>query len=211
MNIQRFGILLFPGVEELDFVGPWEMLRMWSLYADGPSECLLVAQRDAPVECAKGMRVLPDHDFAGCPPLDGLLVPGGKGTREQTNNPALLDFVRTQAAGAQLLMSVCTGAFVLHAAGQLAGRSATTYWSMLPALRELGDVQVLEQRFVHDGNVWTSAGVSAGTDMMLACIAHVAGDDTAGKVQLAAEYYPAATRYGRQAEDPRAPAYVRAG
>ena len=210
MNIRRFGILLFPGVEELDFVGPWEMLRMWSLYADGPPECLLVAQTLAPVECAKGMRVLPDHDFATCPALDGLLVPGGKGTREQVNNPALLDFVRSQAAGAQAMLSVCTGSFVLQAAGLLAGRSATTYWSMLPALRELG-VSVQEQRFVHDGPVWTSAGVSAGTDMMLAYIAHVAGDDAAGKVQLAAEYYPAATRYGRLAEDPRAPAYVRAG
>jgi transcriptional regulator GlxA family with amidase domain len=156
------------------------------------------------------MRVLPHRDFAGCPPLDALLVPGGKGTREQVNNAALLDFVRTQAAGAQAMLSVCTGSFVLQAAGLLAGRSATTYWSLLPALRELG-VPVQEQRFVHDDPVWTSAGVSAGTDMMLAYIAHVAGDDAAGKVQLSAEYYPAATRYGRQAEDPRAPAYVRAG
>ena len=210
MNIRRFGILLFPGVEELDFVGPWEMLRMWSLYADGPPQCLLVAQTREPVECAKGMQVLPHTDLASCPPLDALLVPGGKGTRELVNHAAVLDFVRTQAVGAQSMLSVCTGAFVLQAAGLLAGRSATTYWSMLPALRELG-VPVLEQRFVHDGPVWTSAGVSAGTDMMLAYIAHVAGDDTAGKVQLAAEYYPAATRYGRPAEDPRAPAYVRAG
>ncbi len=210
MAIRRFGILLFPGVEELDFVGPWEMLRMWSLYADGPPECLLVAPTRAPVDCAKGMQVLPHADTAGCPPLDALLVPGGKGTRELVHDAAVLDFVRTQAASAQTVLSVCTGAFVLQAAGLLAGRSATTYWSMLPALRELG-VQVLEQRFVHDGQVWTSAGVSAGTDMMLAYIAHVAGDDSAGKVQLAAEYYPAATRYGRQAEDPRAPAYVRAG
>ncbi len=210
MNIRRFGILLFPNVEELDFVGPWEMLRMWSLHADGPPECVLVAQTLAPVECVKGMRVLPQAEFGSCPPLDALLVPGGKGTREQVNNAALLDFVRTQAAGAQTMLSVCTGSFVLQAAGLLAGRSATTYWSLLPALRELG-VPVREQRFVHDGPVWTSAGVSAGTDMMLAYIAHVAGDDTAGKVQLAAEYYPAATRYGRQAEDPRAPAYVRAG
>ncbi len=208
---RRFAILLFPGAEELDFVGPWEMLRLWSLYAGGPPECLLVAQHDAPVECAKGMRVLPHCDFAACPPLDALLVPGGKGTREQSGNAALLQFVRGQAAGAQAVLSVCTGAFVLQAAGLLAGRSATTYWSLLPALRELEGVKVLEQRFVHDGPVWTSAGVSAGTDMMLAYIAHAAGDDTAGKVQLSAEYYPAATRYGRQAEDPRAPAYVRAG
>ena len=210
MNIRRFGILLFPGVEELDFVGPWEMLRMWSLYADGPSECLLVAQTLALVDCAKGMQVLPHFDLAGCAPLDAMLVPGGRGTREQVGNAVLLDFVRTQAAGAQAVLSVCTGSFVLQAAGLLAGRSATTYWSMLPALRELG-VQVREQRFVHDGPVWTSAGVSAGTDMMLAFIAHVAGDDSAGKVQLAAEYYPDTTRYGRQVEDPRAPAYVRPG
>jgi transcriptional regulator GlxA family with amidase domain len=210
MTPRSFGILLFPGVEELDFVGPWEMLRLWSLYADGPAECLLVAQTAAPVDCAKGMRVLPHCDFAGCPALDALLVPGGKGTRELVRHAAPLDFVRSQAAGAQAVLSVCTGAFVLHAAGLLAGRSATTYWSMLPALSELGDVQVLEQRFVQDGNVWTSAGVSAGTDMMLAYIAHVAGDDTAGKVQLGAEYYPAATRYGQQADEPRIPAYVRA-
>jgi transcriptional regulator GlxA family with amidase domain len=116
----------------------------------------------------------------------------------------------TSDAGAQALMSVCAGAFLLQAAGQLAGRSATTCRSMLPALRELG-VQVHEQRFVHDGPVWTSDGVSAGTDMMRAYIAHVAADDTAGKVPLSAEYYPTATRHGRQAEDPRAPAYVRAG
>ena len=116
----------------------------------------------------------------------------------------------TSGAGAQALMSVCTGAFVLQAAGQLAGRGATTCWSMLPALRELG-MQVHEQRFVHDGPVWTSAGVSAGTDMMPAYIARVAGDDTAGKVQFSAEYYPTATRHGRQAEYQRAPAYVRAG
>jgi len=208
---RRFGILLFPGVEELDFVGPWEMLRMWSLYAGGPPECLLVAQSDAPVDCAKGMRVLPDRDFAACPPLDGLLVPGGQGTRQQVDNTMLVDFVRHQAAQAQVIMSVCTGALVLHAAGLLAGRRATTHWGMLPRLRMLPGVQVLEERYVQDGAVWSSAGVSAGIDMMLAYIAQVAGADTAGQVQFAAEYYPAGVRYGNAAQDPRAPAYVRAG
>ena len=209
MTPRRFGILLFPGAEELDFVGPWEMLRMWSQYADGPPECLLVAQTTGPVECAKGMRVLPHCDFAACAPLDALLVPGGKGTRQEVNNPVLLDFVRAQAAHGQVLMSVCSGAFVLHATGLLSGRRATTHWSVLKALRELGDVQVQEERFVRDGTVWTSAGVSAGTDMMLAYIAAAAGDDSAGKVQLGAEYYPSTVRYGSQAGDPRAPGYVR--
>jgi transcriptional regulator GlxA family with amidase domain len=206
---RRFAILLFPGAEELDFVGPWEMLRLWSLYAAGPPECLLVAQHDAPVECAKGMRVLPHCDFAACPPLDALLVPGGKGTREQSGNAALLQFVRGQAAGAQAVLSVCTGAFVLQAAGLLAGRSATTHWGMLPRLRKLPGVQVVEERFVQDGPVWSSAGVSAGIDMMLAYIAQVAGADTAGQVQFASEYYPDGVRYGQAATDARAPAYVR--
>jgi transcriptional regulator GlxA family with amidase domain len=185
------------------------MLRMWSLYAGGPSECLLVAQTLAPVECAKGMQVLPRTDLAGCPPLDALLVPGGKGTREQSGNAALLQFVRGQAAGAQAVLSVCTGAFVLQAAGLLAGRSATTHWGMLPRLRKLPGVQVVEERFVQDGPVWSSAGVSAGIDMMLAYIAQVAGADTAGQVQFASEYYPDGVRYGQAATDARAPAYVR--
>jgi transcriptional regulator GlxA family with amidase domain len=211
MNIRRFGILLFPGVEELDFVGPWEMLRMWSLYADGPPECLLVAQHEAPVECAKGMRVLPHCDFSACPPLDALLVPGGQGTRQEVDNPVLVDFVRTQAAQSQVVMSVCTGALLLHAAGLLAGRRATTHWGMLPRLRTLAVVKAVEQRYVQDGPVWSSAGVSAGIDMMLAYIAQAAGAATAGKVQFAAEYYPDGRRYGETPLDPRAPAYVRAG
>jgi transcriptional regulator GlxA family with amidase domain len=206
---RTFGILLFDGVEELDFVGPWEMLRMWSLYAGGPPECLLVAQSDGPVDCAKGMRVLPHCDFAACPPLDGLLVPGGHGTRKEVDNPVLVDFVRRQSAQAQVTMSVCTGSLVLHAAGLLAGRRATTHWGMLPRLRTLPAVQAVEERYVQDGPVWSSAGVSAGIDMMLAYIAHIAGADTAGQVQLAAEYYPDGVRYGDQPRDPRAPAYVR--
>lgn len=210
MNIHRFGILLFPSVEELDFAGPWEMLRMWSLVADGPPECMLVAQSTAPIDCAKGLRVLPHCDFASCPPLDALLVPGGQGTRQEVHNPALLDFVRRQAESCELVLSVCTGALVLHAAGLLQGRACTTYWGALDRLRELGGVTVREQRHVRDGKIWTSAGVSAGIDMMLACIASVAVDEVAGKVQLAAEYFPDGVRYGNAARDPRAPAYVRA-
>jgi transcriptional regulator GlxA family with amidase domain len=205
---KTFGILVFTGVEELEFVGPWEMLRMWSLYADGPKDCVLVAQSREPVLCAKGLSVNPQAAFADCPQLDMLLVTGGQGTRQEVNNPVLVDFVRQQAARCQLVLSVCTGAFVLHAAGLLAGRRATTHWGSLKRLRELGDVQVLEQRHVRDGKVWTSAGVSAGIDMMLACIA-VAGDDAAGELQFGAEYYPDGARYGDYAQDERAPGYVR--
>ena len=207
----NFGILIFPDVEELDFVGPWEMLTLWSREADGPQNCLIVAQLQAPVVCAKGLSVNPHVDFESCPPLDYLLIPGGVGTRRLVKDQAVLDFVSSQARRCQAVLSVCTGSFVLHAAGLLHGKKATTHWSALDRLRMLGDLEVVEQRFVHDGNVWTSAGISAGTDLMLAFIAHTAGEAAAETVQFESEYYPSTRRYGRPETHPNAPAYIKPG
>jgi transcriptional regulator GlxA family with amidase domain len=205
----NFGVLLFDKVEELDFVGPWEMLAMWSKVAEGPGRCLLVAESPGPVQCAKGLSVNPHCSFADCPPLDYLLVPGGQGTRAEVGNPNLLDFVSVQARTCKAVLSVCTGAFILHAAGLLSGKRATTHWGSLDRLRALGDVEVVEQRYVEDGGVWSSAGVSAGIDLMLAFIARTAGDDAAGKVQFAAEYYPSSVRYGAYENQVQAPAYLK--
>lgn len=204
-----FGFLIFPDVEELDFVGPWEMATMWHQVAEG-APCVIVAERKEPVTCAKGLVVHPHVSFADCPPLDYLLVPGGRGTRAEVNNPALVGFVRERASHCKAVLSVCTGAFVLHAAGLLSGKRATTHWRSLDRLRALGDVTVVEERHVRDGDVWTSAGISAGIDLTLQFIATVAGEDAAGKVQFSAEYYPSTQRYGGYAgEHPQAPAYPR--
>ncbi|MEG1768586.1 MAG: DJ-1/PfpI family protein [Comamonas sp.] len=205
----NFGILVFDDVEELDFVGPWEMLTMWRQAAQGPEQCLIVAQNPGPVRCAKGLSINPHHSFADCPPLDYLLVPGGQGTRREVDNPVLLAFVAAQAKNCKAVLSVCTGSFVLHAAGLLSGKRATTHWASLDRLRALGDVTVVEERHVQDGNVWSSAGVSAGIDLMLAFIASEAGAQAAGKVQHFSEYYPSGARYGDQAASPDAPAYLR--
>lgn len=205
----NFGILVFPGVEELDFVGPWEMLTMWSQYADGPEGCFIVGQATAPVVCAKGMSINPHRSFDDCPALDYLLVPGGQGTRTEVSNPALVSFVATQAKHCKAVLSVCTGSFVLHVAGLLAGKRATTHWGSLDRLRALGDVTVVEERWVRDGDIWSSAGVSAGTDLMLAFIADTAGDEVAGKVQFGAEYFPSDVRYGEFDKHPQAPAYIK--
>lgn len=205
----NFGVLIFPQAEELDFVGPWEMLTLWRKLAGGPENCFVVAQSLTPVVCANGLSVNPAASFESCPPLDYLLVPGGQGTRTEVSNPTLVGFVSSQAKGCKAVLSVCTGSFVLHAAGLLSGKKATTHWGSLARLRALGDVEVIEQRFVQDGNIWSAAGVSAGTDLMLAFIASVSGEEAAGKIQFAAEYYPSSVRYGGFENLEQAPAYIR--
>lgn len=205
----NFGIVVFPQVEELDFVGPWEMITMWKQVADGPESCLIVAERLEPVLCAKGLSVNPHVSFQECPALDFMLVPGGQGTRTEVSNPRMVDFVAAQARSCRAVLSVCTGSFVLHAAGLLSGKRATTHWGSLDRLRALGDVQVVEERFTQDGKIWCSAGVSAGLDLTLRFIAEVAGQDAAGKVQLASEYYPSGCVYGDYKRHAKAPAYVR--
>ena len=155
------------------------------------------------------MMITPHISFANAPELDYLLIPGGMGTRKQIENKSLIDFVATQAESCKVILSVCTGSFILHSAGFLKSRKATTHFSMLDNLRDLKDVEVVEKRFVKDGKIWTSAGVSAGIDMALELIAQEAGEETAGEVQLYAEYYPAGTRYGMAHKEPQAPAYLK--
>src|SRR5882757_2028689 len=152
----RFGFLIYPGVEELDLVGPWEMATMWRAYAKGP-ECITVSQTGGPTHCAKGLKIAADHSFLTCPPLDYLLVPGGVAALEEARNQTLVDFVRHQATSCQHILSVCTGSFILQAAGVLKGRKAATHWKYVDALKAGGGLTVAEARFVRDGNVWTSA------------------------------------------------------
>jgi transcriptional regulator GlxA family with amidase domain len=204
-----FGFLLFPGLEELDLVGPWEMVSMWSRHLQGPEKCLMVAQSMDPVICAQGMSLNPHVSFAECPRLDYLLVPGGQGTRTEVANENLIRFVADQARDARAVLSVCTGAFILHRAGLLSGKRATTHWSSLPRLRELGDVEVVEERVVRDGKIWTSVGVSAGLDLALAFIESIAGETVAGKVQFGAEYYPSGRLFGSFHQSQPAPAYLK--
>jgi len=203
-----FGFLLFPDLEELDLVGPWEMIAMWSKYAGGPEKYLMIAETAEPVSCANGMILMPHASFSNAPQLDYLLIPGGFGTRTQVNNDKLTGFIAVQAKNCKAVLSVCTGSFILQAAGLLKGKRATTHWASLDHLRKPGDVEVVEERFVIDNNIWTAAGVSAGIDLALEFIKHEAGEETAGKVQSFAEYYPYGKMYGAFHRDPKAPGYL---
>lgn len=191
----RFGFLLFPGLEELDLVGPWEMITVWGKEYGGPAEVFTVSETGGLITCSKKLQIASTYSFQSCPKLDYLLIPGGIGTRTEIYNKALITFIQSQAQSCDKILSVCTGALLLQAAGLLKGRKATTYWQILESFKKDLNIEVVEKRYVKDGNIWTSAGISAGIDMALAFIADRAGKAIAGKVQLHSEYFPEGKNY----------------
>jgi len=185
------GILLFPDMEELDFAGPYEVLTAFAEYVDKGWQVVTVAQTTEAVTGAKGLVVVPHCSFETCPPLDVIVVPGGQGTRVEVDNKTLMDFVQSRGREAAWVTSVCTGAFILSRAGFLKARRATTHWAAINELRAEPEVEVVEnQRFVHDGNVITAAGVSAGIDMTLYLVGQLKDIEAAKLTQRIIEYYP---------------------
>jgi transcriptional regulator GlxA family with amidase domain len=183
------GMMIFDDCEELDFVGPWEVFTMARRDGD---RVVTIAEKPGPITCAKGLRVLPDHTFEDAPPLDVLLIPGGHGRRLEMKNKVALDWIAAVAPACTWVTSVCTGAFVLHAAGPAVGKNVTTHWASIDELRQHPDVTVHERvRYVRDGNVVTAAGVSAGIDMALWVVGQIYGVEHARVTQYAMEYEPA--------------------
>jgi transcriptional regulator GlxA family with amidase domain len=195
MNI---AILIFDGVEELDFQGPWEVLTMVNSVRafkniDARDRVYLVSETGGRVICAKGMRVEADYSYATAPPPDVMLVPGGQGTRREVNNPMTLKWIADHAAGCTWVTSVCTGSMLLAAAGPARGRRITTHWGAIEEVRKRGEAGevVSGQRWVVDGNLVTSAGVSAGIDMAIWLVGQLHGEDMARTVVRMMEYDPA--------------------
>lgn len=187
-----YGLLIFDGAEELDFVGPWEVFTASSMLRDRADTAVLVAERTEPIRCNKGMRVLPDLALGDCPPLDVLLVPGGGGTRREVDNPALMEWIGRTAAGTEWVTSVCTGSLLLHQAGPARGRRVATHHAFEDELQARGDITVVrDARYVVDGNLVTSQGVSAGIDMALWLIGRLHGRDHARAVRRYIQYEPA--------------------
>ena len=190
MNI---GVALFDGAEELDWAGPWEVLAAWAeQWPDDGVRVFTLARADGVVTCAKGLRVLPDETWGTAPPLDLLVYPGGRGTRTELKDEAVLDWIRGLAGDDTVVASVCTGSLVLAAAGLLDGKPATTHWQSLELLPTLGsEIEVRpDDRFVDNGNVITAAGVSAGIDMALHLVARLHSPERAREVRRYIQYDP---------------------
>jgi cyclohexyl-isocyanide hydratase len=184
MSGAAIGILCFPRVTQLDLTGPYEVFsRLPGAGVD------LLWTDTAPVASDTGFVLTPTRRLDDCPQLDVIVVPGGPGQQGLMDDEAVLGFLRRQAAGAAWVMSVCTGSLVLGAAGLIAGRRAACHWLSLPLVAELGGIPT-DERVVFDGNLVTTAGVSAGIDGALALVARLADRATAEFIQLAIEYDP---------------------
>ena len=218
----RVGIVLFEGVEPLDAIGPAQVL--WSLgTARGhvepfaPIEVLLVAETAEPVRAGHGLVVHPTTTYAEAGPLDVLIVPGGSGNdpdvvvpatdpaagrRYQVNHRPTTAFVAEQAAQAAITASVCTGTFILGAAGLLGGRRGNTHWSardeLVSFMADRGEPFTLEvARVVDDGDLVTGGGVSSGIDVALHLVDRLLGpacrDVAAAIIELETPDAPAPT------------------
>jgi cyclohexyl-isocyanide hydratase len=180
----QIGILVFPGVQQLDLTGPYEV------FATLPEAKVHLIWKDrAPIKSATGLELAPTMTFDACPTLNVICVPGGAGVNALLEDKDVLDFLRRQAKQARYVTSVCTGSLVLGAAGLLKGRRATTHWYSHDLLERFGAIPK-RGRVVRDGNLITAGGVTAGIDFGLAVVAELVGQPMAEAIQLGLEYAP---------------------
>lgn len=190
------GILIFDAAEEMDFVGPWEVLR--AATGNMPDvRVLIVAPSRGVITCDKGLRVIADADYGDVTHLDVLIIPGGGGAWRELDNPATLDWLAAIAPGCAWVTSVCTGAFLLVGAGLAQGKRVTTHHLFLERLRELDGIEVVQgKRFVRDGKVVTAGGVMSGIDLALWLVGRLFGDDAVAHAKSYIAYdYPAASEF----------------
>ncbi|MCV9947591.1 DJ-1/PfpI family protein [Rhizobium sp. BT-175] len=180
----NIGSIVFDGLDQIDFTGPFEVL------ARIPNSTFhLGAKTSSPVRDTRGLRIVPEKTFAEMPQLDVLHIPGGPGQEALMEDEETLSFIRTQAAGALYVFSVCTGALICGAAGLLVGKRATTHWAAMKVLPYLGAIP-LNDRVVIEGNYIFAGGVTSGIDGALRLAAELRGDKVAQQIQLYMQYHP---------------------
>lgn len=188
---KNVAILIFDDVEILDFCGPYEVFGVTGRNDHPkPFHVHTVAESRRPIIARNNLSVNPQYSLANCPQPDILLVPGGYGTRREMNNPVLIDWIEKSSQKAELVLSVCTGALLLAKAGLLEGKEATTHHQALDLLREVApntDIQETK-RFVDNGDIILSAGISAGIDMSLYVVAKILGKEKALETAEYIEY-----------------------
>ena len=181
----RVGIFIFNNIQILDFTGPYDVFA----FKSNDFELFTIGENMKPIETSYGLSVNPKYTFENCPQPDVLIIPGG-GVRKEFEKENVIEWIARTAEKSQYVMSVCTGSFLIAKAGLLQGKSATTYNSAISNLRSLfPDINVVsDQRYVDNGKVLTSAGISSGIDASFHLIAKMKGLGFAQEVALGLEY-----------------------
>lgn len=186
-------VTLFDDVDTLDFCGPLEVFSITGQRATGPvpfTVTTVAERRQPPITTRSGLSVTPFYTYKNAVQASILIIPGGLGARHERQNPATLQFIQDQAQEAELIVSVCTGALLLGAAGLLDGLQATTHHSALDELAETAPkcTIVRDRRYVDNGRIITSAGITAGIDTSLYVVQRLLGSETAHETAQHMEY-----------------------
>jgi transcriptional regulator GlxA family with amidase domain len=191
MQTRNVAILIFDDVEVLDFCGPYEVFGVTGTGNDSqPFNVYTVAEHSKPILARNKLSINPQYAIANCPPSDILLVPGGYGTRQEMHNFVLIDWIKQCSLHSELLLSVCTGALLLAKAALLENLAATTHHLAIDLLREVAPNTEIRagDRFVDNGKIILSAGISAGIDMSLYVVAKLLGKQAAIETAQYMEY-----------------------
>ncbi|AVP48175.1 MULTISPECIES: DJ-1/PfpI family protein [Bacillus cereus group] len=190
MNKWSVGIFLFNEVEVLDFAGPFEVFSVTEVNEEKPFTVYTVSENGEIITARNGLKVQPDYSIENLPPVDILIIPGGLGAREyEIKNEIVIKWIRQQMKEVKLMTSVCTGALLLAKAGLLEGLKATTHWASIEKFKnEFQNVEVIENvKFVDEGHIITSAGISAGINMAFHIVKNLLGmhvaEDTAKRME----------------------------
>lgn len=183
----NIGILIFEKIEELDFVGPFEVLSYVNKLKPEGTNVWLVSDQEQIIRGYNGLRFFADYNIDNSPHLDVLVVPGGQGRKIAQQNEKILNFIKARYSELKYLCSVCTGALIIGATGLLKGKSATTYHTAFDELSEMGII-VKKSKVVQDGKFISGAGVSSGIDVALYLISKLFDQATAQQVAARIEY-----------------------
>jgi transcriptional regulator GlxA family with amidase domain len=187
---RNIAIMIFDDVEVLDFCGPFEVFSVANYFSEAAFNVYLIAPEQRTILARNGLKVIPDYDLATVPAPDILLIPGGWGTRPLIHNPTVISYIQQQAGQVERLLSVCTGAYLLAKADLLDGLQATTHHGSFEMLAELAPTArlVRDVKYVDNGRIVLSGGISAGINMSLYVVGQLLGGNVAQKTADYMEY-----------------------
>lgn len=186
-----YGIYIYKHVESLDFVGPYDVFDI-SCYLNKEGRVVTIAEKTDPIICSNGMKVIPQYTFDTAPDPDLILVPGTNNLEAAPTRQRSIEWLKQLAGKTQYTAAVCTGAIILQHAGLLKNKKATTHWQLINKLKKDKTINVMpEMRYVRDGNIVTSQGISAGIDMSLWLVGQINSPEHAREVRKILQYDPA--------------------